>query len=258
MGCGGGSTLTHWMPSGSSSKWRVISSAVGIASERTTHGASTHGDHVHRPLPLNLEARRTPAPWSTREGDRALTRSAGPGIIGVLVGDALVGEDRCSWEGGDLSDATTRSSKHPPRWFVHTAWRVHLALYRLSGGRFLWTTSNKRGWGALRLTTIGRQSGTSATSTVGYIEDGPILVTLAMNGFDEGDPRGGSTFQAHQRARSLDRRHPRPVRARSSVGQERERLWQCWVSVDPHIEVHAGRRSTETPVVVLEPRDAND
>ncbi len=50
---------------------------------------------------------------------------------------------------------------------------------------------------------------------------------------------------------------PRPVRARSSVGQERDRLWQRWVSVDPSIEVDAGRRSTETPVIVLEPRDAN-
>jgi hypothetical protein len=46
--------------------------------------------------------------------------------------------------------------KRPPAWFVHGAWRVHRALYRLSGGRFLWTTDNKRGWGALQLTTIGR------------------------------------------------------------------------------------------------------
>jgi F420H(2)-dependent quinone reductase len=58
-----------------------------------------------------------------------------------------------------MSDAATRPPKRPPPWFVHTAWRAHRALYRLSGGRFLWTTSNKRGWGALRLTTIGRKSG---------------------------------------------------------------------------------------------------
>jgi hypothetical protein len=38
--------------------------------------------------------------------------------------------------------------KRPPGWFVHGAWRVHRALYKLSGGRFLWTTANKRGWGA--------------------------------------------------------------------------------------------------------------
>ena len=76
----------------------------------------------------------------------------------------------------------------PPPWFVHTAWRVHRALYRLSGGRFLWTTSNKRGWGALRLTTIGRKSGQERSVIIGYLEDGPNLVALAMNGWDEGHP----------------------------------------------------------------------
>jgi hypothetical protein len=57
-----------------------------------------------------------------------------------------------------MGTEATRPPKVPPPWFVH-AWRVHPALYRLSGGRFLWTTSNKRGWGALRLTTVGRKSG---------------------------------------------------------------------------------------------------
>ena len=47
-----------------------------------------------------------------------------------------------------MSNAATRPPKHPPPWFVHTAWRVHRALYPLSGGRFVWTTSNRRGWGA--------------------------------------------------------------------------------------------------------------
>ena len=157
-----------------------------------------------------------------------------------------------------MSDATTRSPKHPPRWFVHAAWRVHRALYRLSGGRFLWTTSNKRGWGALRLTTIGRKSGQERRVIVGYLEDGPNLVTLAMNGFDEGDPSWWLNLQSHPNAVvRLAGRRSRPVRARSSVGQERDRLWRRWVSVDPSIEVHAGRRSTETPVIVLEPREAN-
>jgi F420H(2)-dependent quinone reductase len=76
----------------------------------------------------------------------------------------------------------------PPSWFVHTAWRVHRALYRLSGGRFLWTTSSKRGWGALRLTTMGRKSGQERSVIIGYLEDGPNLVAIAMNGWDEGHP----------------------------------------------------------------------
>ena len=83
---------------------------------------------------------------------------------------------------------TRGPNKLPPPWFIHTAWHVHRALYRLSGGRFLWTTSNKRGWGALLLTTTGRKSGKQRNVIIGYIEDGPSLVTLAMNGGDEAHP----------------------------------------------------------------------
>ena len=92
-----------------------------------------------------------------------------------------------------MSTAATRPPKHPPPWFVHTAWRVHRTLYRLTGGRFLWTTSNKRGWGTLRLTAVGRKSGHERSVIIGYLEDGPNLVAIAMNGWDEGHPRGGST-----------------------------------------------------------------
>ena len=155
-----------------------------------------------------------------------------------------------------MSDATTRSPKHPPRWFVHTAWRVHRALYRLSGGRFLWTTSNKRGWGALRLTTFRRRSGQERSVIIGYIEDGPRLVVLAMNGWDEGHPSWWLNLEAHPDAVvRLAGEEARPVRAVRVAGEERDRLWQRWVTVDRSWMAMPARRSTETPVIVLEPRD---
>lgn len=139
---------------------------------------------------------------------------------------------------------------------MHTAWRVHRALYRISGGRFLWTTSNKRGWGALRLTTTGRRSGQERSVIVGYVEDGPNLVGIAMNGWDEGHPAWWLNLEAHPEAvAQLAGQAPRRVRARRAVGHERDRLWQRWVTVDPKLLAHAGLRSTETPVVVLEPLD---
>ena len=139
---------------------------------------------------------------------------------------------------------------------MHTAWRVHRALHRISGGRLLWTTSNKRGWGALHLSTIGRKSGQERTVIVGYLEDGPNLVALAMNGWDEGHSAWWLNLEAHPDAVvRLAGDHLRPVRARRSAGEERDRLWQRWVEVDPRIAAYAAKRSTETPVVVLEPRD---
>ena len=157
-----------------------------------------------------------------------------------------------------MSDAASGPARLPPRWFVHTAWRVHRALYRLSGGRFLWTTSNKRGWGALRLTTIGRKSAQERSVIIGYLEDGPNLVALAMNGWDEGHPAWWLNLEAHPDAVvRLAGEDPHPVRARLAAGQERDRLWRRWRAVDPKLDAYASRRSTETPVVVLEPREAS-
>ncbi len=155
-----------------------------------------------------------------------------------------------------MSNAATRPPRVPPPWFVHTAWRVHRALHGISGGRLLWTTSNKRGWGALHLTTLGRKSGQERSVIVGYLEDGPNLVALAMNGWDEGHPAWWLNLEAHPDAIvRLTGDHPRPVRARRSAGEERDRLWQRWVAVDPRLAAYAAGRSTETPVVVLEPGD---
>lgn len=149
---------------------------------------------------------------------------------------------------------TTTAPKKPARWFVHTAWRVHRALYRLSRGRLLWTTSNKRGWGALHLTTIGRKTGQQRSVIVGYLEDGPNLFTMAMNGWQEGHPAWWLNLQARPSAVvQLSGQEPRAVRAREATGDERDRLWQRWAEVDDGLDGWAARRSTQTPVVVLEP-----
>lgn len=152
-----------------------------------------------------------------------------------------------------MTGSTPRPPTVPPAWFVHTAWRAHRALYRLSGGRFLWTTSNKRGWGALRLTTIGRKSGQERSVIIGYVEDGANLVALAMNGWDEGDPAWCLNLEANPDAViRLAGQPPHRVRAHQAVGEERDRLWQLWTAVDPQLDAYAARRTTTTPVVVLE------
>src|SRR4051794_6678311 len=150
---------------------------------------------------------------------------------------------------------TTSEPKLPPTWFKHAFWRGHRALYRLSGGRFLWTPASKRGWGALRLTTIGRKSGRDRNVIIGYIEDGPNLVALAMNGWDEGEPAWWLNLEAHPDAVvQLTDRRSRPVHAHAATGTERERLWQRWAEIDNGLDSYAASRTATTPVVVLEPR----
>jgi deazaflavin-dependent oxidoreductase (nitroreductase family) len=155
-----------------------------------------------------------------------------------------------------MSNTTaTRTPKLPPAWFKHAFWRVHRALCRLTGGRFLWTPASKRGWGAMRLTTVGRRSGKERNVIVGYLEDGADLVVLGMNGWDEGHPAWWLNLEAHPDATvRLPHEAPRPVRARLATGDERERLWQRWMEIEPEIDAFAHLRSVETPIVVFEPR----
>jgi deazaflavin-dependent oxidoreductase (nitroreductase family) len=155
-----------------------------------------------------------------------------------------------------MSTSVGEAPKLPPAWFKHAFWRVHRVLHRLSGGRFLWTPASKRGWGALRLTTTGRKSGNDRTVIVGYIEDGPNLVTLAMNGWDEGTPAWWLNLEANPDAIvRLAHQQPRFVRARVAAGEERDRLWRRWAGIDVGIDAYANTRATATPVIVLEPRD---
>lgn len=145
--------------------------------------------------------------------------------------------------------------KMTPPWFVHLFWRVHRVLHKLSGGRFLWTPESKRGWGAMRLTTVGWKSGQERTVIVGYIEDGPNLIVLAMNGWDEGHPAWWRNLEAHPDAVvRLAGQEPRPVRARAAVGEERDRLWARWGTIDKDLDAFAAQRTAVTPVVIFEPR----
>jgi len=110
-------------------------------------------------------------------------------------------EDRMSSESKDsLAAAPTSAPRLPPRWFVRTAWVVHRAFYRLTGGRRgLWRPKVNR-WGTMRLTTIGRRTGRERSAILGYYEDGPNLVTMAMNGWADGEPAWWLNLQAHRDA----------------------------------------------------------
>jgi len=153
-----------------------------------------------------------------------------------------------------MTTDTSKPATLPPTWFIHTFWRAQRAAYRLSGGRFLWSTASKRGWGALHLTTVGRRTGQERSVIVGYLEDGDDLVTMAMNGWGEGHPAWWLNLEAHPDAVvRLSGQEPRRVRAHAATGEERDRLWRRWAAVDKQLDDFAALRSVETPVVVLEP-----
>jgi deazaflavin-dependent oxidoreductase (nitroreductase family) len=105
----------------------------------------------------------------------------------------------------------------------------------------------------MRLTTVGRRTGAERVAILGYFEEGPNLVTMAMNGWGDPEPSWWLNLQAHPDAVVHLVDGPRAVRARAAHGEERRRLWERWAHYDPGLDAFAARRSRETAVVVLEP-----
>jgi deazaflavin-dependent oxidoreductase (nitroreductase family) len=145
----------------------------------------------------------------------------------------------------------------PPRWFIRLAWIVHRAIYRFTGGRRGLRLPTPGRFGMLRLTTVGRRSGRERAVILGYYEDGPNLVTLAMNGWGAGQPAWWLNLRARPDASVTLKNEVRPVRARAARGEERQRLWdgfRAYAGWGDDIDAYARLRPTETAVVVLEPR----
>jgi F420H(2)-dependent quinone reductase len=154
----------------------------------------------------------------------------------------------------------TRSSHHrakprlPPRWFMRFFWFSHRRLYRWTGGRMgLWRPKANR-YGVMCVNTTGRRTGVAHNVMVGYFEDGPNLVTMAMNGWGAGEPAWWLNLQARPDVQVDVADGPRLVTGRAALGEERERLWARWGEIDKNLESYAVRRPTGTAVVVFEPR----
>jgi deazaflavin-dependent oxidoreductase (nitroreductase family) len=138
------------------------------------------------------------------------------------------------------------------------AWYAHRAIHRVTGGRRgLWRYTPGGKWGALILHSIGRRTGRERSAILGYVEDGPNLAVLAMNGWGEPEPAWWLNLQAHPDATvELKGGERRPVTARAALGEERERLLRQLDESegDTDLQAYLALRSRETAVVVLEPR----
>ncbi len=156
-----------------------------------------------------------------------------------------------------MSQQGKRAPWLPPRWFIRAAWMVHRGIYTCSGGRLGLARPRPGNYGLMRLSTVGRRSGKERSTILAYYEDGPNLVTLAMNGWGEGEPGWWLNLMAHPDARVDLKGGSCAVRSRVAEGEERERLWARWrdfsKSAD-ELDRYAALRSSRTAVVVLEPR----
>jgi deazaflavin-dependent oxidoreductase (nitroreductase family) len=150
-----------------------------------------------------------------------------------------------------------KTSPNVPRWLVRTIWIGHRALYRLTGGRFGLRPATAKQWGTLKLTSTGRRTGNARVAIIGFIKDGPNLVTPAMNGWADAEPAWWLNLQSNPRAAVvLPDGSRREIVARAAVGEERARLWRALVDLgsSAYTDANAALRSRETAIAVLEPR----
>ncbi len=152
-----------------------------------------------------------------------------------------------------MSDEHKEGARIPPRWFIRLAWSIHRGLYRVTGGRVGLRRATPDRWGMMRLTTIGRRTGQERSVILGYLEDGPNLVALAMNGWAEPEPAWWLNLQAHPEVNVVLADGQRTVRGRAAEGDERSRMWDRAREVFDNLDAEAALRSIETAVVVLEP-----
>jgi deazaflavin-dependent oxidoreductase (nitroreductase family) len=161
-----------------------------------------------------------------------------------------------------MTATTPEQVKLPPRPLIRTFWKLHRGMYRLTGGRFgLQRPERGARFGMLRLHTMGRRSGQERLAMIGYYEDGPNLVTLAMNGWSAADPAWWLNLQANPLATVDLPGGSREVRARAASGEERERLWAIFREYPGwgmDIGALAARRAGKTDIVVLEPKAGQD
>lgn len=156
---------------------------------------------------------------------------------------------------GRLTAATSQFLNEHGIYLGRRATRIHVALYRRSGGRI---GGHLPGWPQARIVLVdhtGARSGRRRTSPLMYHEDGDAVAVVASKAGQPTNPAWFHNLKANPDTTIQIGPEVRDVRARVASDEERERLWPQFVDFYPGYEFfreHAGDR--EIPIVILEPR----
>jgi F420H(2)-dependent quinone reductase len=132
--------------------------------------------------------------------------------------------------------------------------RAHASAIRLSGGRIRRSLIFTGGMPILVLTTVGRKSGQTRSTPVGYLRHGDGYAVLASNAGSDRSPAWWLNLQAQPRAEVLADRARFAVTACRADAAEEASLWQEFAARNPGFDEYRNLTERPIPVVVLEPR----
>jgi F420H(2)-dependent quinone reductase len=123
---------------------------------------------------------------------------------------------------------------------------LHIALYRLSGGRL-------GGKNIVLLTTIGKKSGQPRTKPLFHLKEGTSYFVFASAGGDPKNPAWYNNLAANPKVTLED--HGRTIAGVASTveGAERARIWQILLRKAPNFGAYETKTTRVIPVVRIEP-----
>ncbi len=156
---------------------------------------------------------------------------------------------------GRLIDPITKFANKRGVYLGRRATKLHVAVYRRSGGRL---GSHLPGWPATRVLLLdhtGARSGKSRTSPLMFHEDGDVVAVAASKAGQPTHPAWFHNLRANPETTVQIGSEVREVRARVATDEERERLWPEFLTFYPGYEFFQRNAGSRTiPIVLLEPR----
>ena len=136
------------------------------------------------------------------------------------------------------------------RILLKTATRLHIGVYRASGGRIA-----GKAWGLqiLLLTTTGRKSGKRRTTPLCYLTDGGSFVVVASNGGMDWYPAWWLNLSHSPHATIEVGNAKFAVRSRAATPVEHKRLWAEITALAPGYLRYEERTERKIPLGILEP-----
>lgn len=134
--------------------------------------------------------------------------------------------------------------------FLRAANRMHVSLYRMSGGRI---ANRVAGMPVLLITTFGRKSGRPHTNPVVYLRDGDAFLVSASAGGMGWHPGWYLNLITSPRAVIQVRDQTIDVKARILDGMERDQMYARFKAASSNFVKYEKNTSREIPVIRLSP-----